>query len=188
MLALCCTLSSKREVVCVSLSPVKAQKKRKEQTPSSSCARITIVLTAEEEYASFPLVQLSAREPSTYELNEKESIVYEREMYRSCVWAAPATRAQAPTSEDLSDVPSPFAQAMFEEQPKKKVKKEVQVKKEMQCYRCDYPIKKNACGGQRPVTCDICHAVYHMSCAKLRFPPKHASWACKSCVIETIGS
>ena len=72
--------------------------------------------------------------------------------------------------------------------PKKKVKNEVQVKKEMQCYRCDYPIKKNACGGQRPVTCDICHAVYHMSCAKLRFPPKHGSWAYESCVTEMIGS
>ena len=83
--------------------------------------------------------------------------------------------AKAPISQDLSVVPSPFAQAMFEEQPKKKVKKEVQVKKEMQCYRCDYPIKKNACDGQRPVTCDICHAVYHMSCAKLKFPPKHGS-------------
>ena len=54
---------------------------------------------------------------------------------------------------------SPFAQAAFEEQPKKKVKKEVQVKKEMQCYRCDYAIKKNAVGGQRSVTCDICHDV-----------------------------
>ena len=182
------TLSPKREVVCVSLSPVKAQKKRKEQTPSPSSARITIDLTAEEEYASFPLTQLSEREPSTYELNEKESIVYEREMCRSRVWAAPATPAKAPISQDLSAVPSPFAQAMFEEQPKKKVKKEVQVKKEMQCYRCDYPIKKNACGGQRPVTCDICHAVYHMSCAKLRFPPKHGSWACESCVTEMIGS
>ena len=60
------TLSPKREVVCVSLSPVKAQKKRKEQTPSPSFARITIDLTAEEEYASFPLTQLSEREPSTY--------------------------------------------------------------------------------------------------------------------------
>ena len=101
------TLSPKREVVCVSLSPVKAQKKRKEQTPSPSSARITIDLTAEEEYASFPLTQLSEREPSTYELNEKESIVYEREMYR--VWAAPATPAKAPMSQDLSAVPSPFA-------------------------------------------------------------------------------
>ena len=101
------TLSPKREVVCVSLSPVKAQKKRKEQTPSPSSARSTIDLTAEEEYASFPLTQLSEREPSTYELNEKESIVYEREMYR--VWATPATPAKAPMSQDLSAVPSPFA-------------------------------------------------------------------------------
>ena len=38
------------------------------------------------------------------------------------------------------------------------------MKKEMQCYRCDYAIKKNACGTQQPVTCDICHSVYHMSC------------------------
>ena len=87
------TLSPKRKVVCVSLSPVKAQKKRREQTPSPSSARITIDLTAEEEYASFPLTQLSEREPSTYELNEKESIVYEREMYCSRVWTAPATPA-----------------------------------------------------------------------------------------------
>ena len=65
--------------------------------------------------------------------------------------------------------------------PKNKVKKEVQVTKGMQCYRCDYLLKKNAYGGRRPVTCDICHAVYHMSCAKLRFSPKHGSWACKLC-------
>ena len=97
-------------------------------------------------------------------------------MYRFRVWAAPATPAKAPISQELSAIPSPFAQAIFEEQLKKRVKKEVQVKKEMQCYRCDYPIKKNACGAQQPVTCDICHAVYHMSCAKLRFPPKHGSW------------
>ena len=72
--------------------------------------------------------------------------------------------------------------------PPKKVKKEVQVKKEMQCYHYDYAIKKNACGTQRPVTRDICHAVYHMSCAKLRFPPKFGSWACESCVTDMIGS
>ena len=59
-------------------SPVKAEKKRKERTPSPSSAGITIEITAEEEYASFPLTQLSEREPSTYELNEKESIVYGR--------------------------------------------------------------------------------------------------------------
>ena len=78
---------------------------------------MTIALTAEEEYASFPLTQLSEREPSTY---EKQSIVYEREIYRFRVWAAPATLAKAPISQDLSAIPSPFAQAMFEEQPKKK--------------------------------------------------------------------
>ena len=65
----------------------------------------------------------------------------------------------------------------------KKVKKEVQVKKEMQCYHCDYAV-----GGQRSVTCDICHAVYHMSCAKLRCPPKFGSWACESRVRDMIGS
>ena len=90
---------------------------------------------------------------------------------------------KAPISQDLSGIPSPFA---FEEKPKKKV--EVEVKKEMQCYCCDEAIKKNACGTQRPVTCDICHAVYHMSCAKLRFPPKFGSWACESCVTDMIGS
>ena len=76
---------------------------------------------------------------------------------------------------DLSGIPSPFARAAFEEKCKKKVKKEVEVKKETQCYRCDEAIKKNACGTQRPVTCDICNVVYHMSCAKLRFPPKFGS-------------
>ena len=91
------TLSPKREVVCVSLSPVKAQKKRKEQTPSPSSARITIDLTAEEEYASFPLTQLSEREPSTYELNEKESIVYEGEMHRSRVARQHLPRPQSVT-------------------------------------------------------------------------------------------
>ena len=62
------------------------------------------------------------------------------------------------------------------------------MKKEMQCYRCDYAIKKNAVGGQRSVTCDICHVVYHMSCAKLRFPPKVGSWARETCVRDMIGS
>ena len=68
------------------------------------------------------------------------------------------------------------------------VKMEAQVKKEMQSYYCDYAIKKNACGAQPPVTCDICHVVYHMSCAKLRFPPKFGFWAHESCVSEMIGS
>ena len=36
-------------------------------------------------------------------------------------------------SQDLSAIPSPFAHALFLEQPQKKVKKEVMVKKEMQC-------------------------------------------------------
>ena len=40
-----------------------------------------IDLTTEEEYATFPLTQLSEKERSTHELNEKESIAYEREMY-----------------------------------------------------------------------------------------------------------
>ena len=168
--------------------PVKAEKKRKDRTPSPSSPKIVIDLTAEEEYATFPLTQLSEKEPSIYVFNEKESIVYEREMYRSRAWAARATPPKAPVSQDLSNIPSPFAQAAFEEQPKKKVKKEVQVKKEMQCYRCDYAIKKNAVGGQQSVTCDICHVVYHMSCAKLRFPPKFGSWACESCVRDMIGS
>ena len=144
--------------MCVSLSPIKVEKKRKDRTPSPSCPKIVIDLT-EEEYATFPLTQLSEKEPSIYVLNEKESIVYDLETYRSRAWAAPATPAKAPVSQDLSSIPSPFAQAAFEEQPKKKVKKEVQVKKEMQCYRCDYAIKKNAVRGQRSGTCDICHAV-----------------------------
>ena len=66
------------------------------------------------------------------------------------------------------------------------MKKEVQVKKEMQCYRwlqgastSDEAIKKNAVGTQRPVTCDICH---------VRFPRKFGSWACESCVADMIGS
>ena len=176
-------MSPKREVLCVSLSPVKVEKKRKDRTHSPSSPKIVIDLTAEEEYATFPLTQLSEKEPSIYMLNEKESIVYDREMYRSRAWAAPATPAKAPVSQDLSSIPSPFAEAAFEEQPKKKVKKEVQVKKEMQCYRCDY-----AAGGQRSVTCDICHAMYHMSCAKLRCPPKFSSWAYESCVKDMIGS
>ena len=83
------------------------------------------LLTAEEEYATFPLTQWSEKEPSIYELNEKESIVYERELYRSRVCAAPATvpPAKAPVSQDMSGIPSPFAQAVFEEQPKKKGEK-----------------------------------------------------------------
>ena len=82
-----------------------------------------IDLTADEEYATFTLTQLSEKEPSTYELNEKKNIVYEREMYRSRVWATPATLAKAPVSQDLLDIPSPFAQAAIEEQPKKKGEK-----------------------------------------------------------------
>ena len=89
------TLPPKREVVCVSLSPVKAEKKRKDRTPSAPSEKIVIDLTAEEEYATFPLTQLSEKEPSIYVLNEKESIVYEREMYHSRAWAAPATPAAA---------------------------------------------------------------------------------------------
>ena len=172
--------------MCVRLSRVKVEKKRRDRTPSPSSLKIVIDLTAEEEFATFPLTPLSEKEPSIYVLNEKESIVYEREMYRSHAWAARAPPANAPVSQDLSSIPSPFAQAAFEEQPKKNVKKEVQVKKEMLRYRCDYAIKMNAVAVQR--SCDICHAVCHMSCAKLRFPPKFGSWACESCVRDMIGS
>ena len=98
------------------------------------------------------------------------------------VHGRPSNTCQSPVSQDLSGIPSPVAQARFEEQPKEKVKKE------MQCDRCDEPIKKNAVGGQRSVTCDMCHDVYHMSCAKLRLPPKFNSWACESCVTDMIGS
>ena len=113
------TLSPKHDIVCVSLSPVKVEKKRKDRTPSPSSAKMIIYLTAEEEYETFPLTQLSEKEP-VRELNEKESIVYEREMYRSRAWAAPATPAKAPISQDLSGIPSPFAQAAFEEKPEKR--------------------------------------------------------------------
>ena len=100
---------------------------------------------------------------------------------------AQATPAKAEVSQDLSSSPSPFAEAAFEEQPKQKVKKEVHVRKEMQCYRSDYATGKNAVGGQRSVTCDICHAVYSMSCAKLRFALTFGCWACESCVRDMIG-
>ena len=75
--------------------------------------------------------------------------------------------AKAPMSQDLLAIPSPFAQAVSEEQPQKKVKKEVQVKKEMQCYRCDHATKKSACGTQPPVTCDPCCASYVLCQAKV---------------------
>ena len=115
------TLSPKHDVVCVSLSPVKVEKKRKDRAPSPSSTKMIIVdLTAEEECETFLLTQLSEKEP-VRELNEKESIVYEREMYRSRAWAAPATPAKAPISQDLSGIPPPFAQAAFEEKPEKKV-------------------------------------------------------------------
>ena len=105
-------------IVYVSLSPVKVEKKRKDQTPSPSSTKMIIDLTAEEEYETFPLTQLSEKEP-VRELNQKESIVYEREMYCSRAWAAPATPAKAPISQDLLGIPSPFAQAAFEKNPKK---------------------------------------------------------------------
>ena len=48
---------------------------------------------------------LRSYKPSVYVLNEKESIVYEREMYRSCAWAARATPAKAP----VSQIPSQYS-------------------------------------------------------------------------------
>ena len=169
----------KAEAVVVLGGPIKAEPCANNpivHTPSPK--HEVIDLTAEEDYATFPLTQLS----------ERENMVYEREMYHSRAWAALATPAKAPTSQDLTGIPSPFDSARFDGPPTK-VRK-VQVKEEkQQCYRCDYPIKKNAASaGQRPVTCDVCHAIYHLSCAKLRFPPKHGSWACETCMTEMIGS
>ena len=46
----------------MSLSPVKVEKKQKDRTPSPSSPKIVINLTAEEEYATFPLTQLSEKE------------------------------------------------------------------------------------------------------------------------------
>ena len=90
--------------------------------------------------------------------------------------------------QDMSGIPSSFAGGEVEEQPKKKMKREVQVKEEMQCYRCHYAIKDNACGTQQAVTCDICYFVYHSSCVKLRCPPKFGFWACESYDTNMIGS
>ena len=72
--------------MCVSLSPVKVEKKQKDRTPSPSSPTVVIDLTAEEEYATFPLTQLSEKEPSIHMLNERESIVYEREMSGAGAW------------------------------------------------------------------------------------------------------
>ena len=97
--------------------------------------------------------------------------------------AARAVTWVSSMSQDLTGIPSPFDSARFDGPPTKVCK--VQVKEEkQQCCRCDYPITKNAAS----VTCDVCHAIYHLSCAKLRFPPKHGSWACETCMTEMIGS
>ena len=59
--ALCALFIS--HIVYVSLSPVKVEKKRKDRTPSPSSTKMIIDLTAEEEYETFPLTQLSEKEP-----------------------------------------------------------------------------------------------------------------------------
>ena len=92
------------------------------------------------------------------------------------------------TSQDLTGIPSPFKSSSIEGPPTKVRKVEVKEEKQ-QCYRCDNPITKNvASAGQRLVTCDVCHAIYHLSCAKLRFLAKHGLWACETCMMEMIGS
>ena len=50
--------------MCVRLSPIKAEKKRKDGTPSPSSPKMVIDLTTEEEYATFLLTQLSEKELS----------------------------------------------------------------------------------------------------------------------------
>ena len=93
--------------MCVSLSPVKVEKKRKDVTPSPSSAKMMIYLIVEEGYATwleFPLTKLSEKQLSTYELNEKESIVYECEMHRSRAWAVLAT----PTKAQSAKICQPF--------------------------------------------------------------------------------
>ena len=64
----------------------------------------------------------------------------------------------------------------------------MQVKKEMQCYRYDHATQKPRRVHVVPNHLShVTHAVHHMSCAKLRFPPKFGSWAFQSCVSEMIG-
>ena len=152
------TLSPKREVVCVRLSPDKAEKKRNIGTPSPSFAKMTFDLTAEKEYATFPLIQqLSEKQPLILYMSSmrRRSILYEREMFRSRDWAAPPTPAKAPVCQDLAfHVLLPAVRLKLN--PKKKVEKEVRVKKEMQCYRWEYAMNKNACVTQwYPTTCHV---------------------------------
>ena len=86
--------------VCVGLTPIKVEKKRKDLTPSPSSTNKIIYLIVEEEYATFPVTKLSEKQLSIYELNEKESIVH-----HSRAWAALGTPANTQSAKILSAIP-----------------------------------------------------------------------------------
>jgi hypothetical protein len=68
---------------------------------------------------------------------------------------------------------------------RKKLKVESQVKVEHTAHKCVVCKEDVRVGhvqrAQQPVTCDVCHDVYHLRCAKMTRPPKFQSWACGEC-------
>ena len=103
------------------------------------------------DYDEQPLTQVSL----------KRSLEDSRQEYRDAAWAAPPTAANAPISQDLSDMPLPF-QKMRRPKCPPAVR---QVASEFICHKCSReinvwrPLRREHC-----VFCVMCNAPYHEAC------------------------
>ena len=133
------------------------------------------------DHEDFPPSQVSQPQPLALQLQQQ------KRTYKKRVFAAPATPAGAPISQDLTDVPSPFTHKKAKpNRPSPSKQPEATSSSAATaavCYKCDQPLPKNKeTRALLPITCDRCKAMYHLKCIGRTCVPRHG-WACEGCAI-----
>jgi hypothetical protein len=128
-----------------------------------------------------------------------------REAYKDAAFAAPASPAGAPETQDLSDLGNPFTPALMDARPAKRCKREPKPKPNPKpkpqpkprasvpkpppkrtkwevCGACDSDVVQTSpCVARRGIGCDRCGVVYHLDCVGKVMPPKYGSYICVGC-------
>ena len=138
------------------------------------------------DHEDFPPSQVSQapQQPSL-----KEQLQRQKRTYKKRAFAAPATPAGAPISQDLTDVPSPFQhkRAKRSRPPAPSVatsSTSTTSNSTPVCYKCDQPLPgKTETRALMPISCHICRATFHLQCIGRRCAPRHG-WACEGCTLD----
>ena len=129
------------------------------------------------DHEDFPPSQLSQVLPV------KEQLQRQKRTYKKRAFAAPATPAGAPISQDLTSLPSPFSHKKAKPNGPAASSSSSSSATSAMCYKCDQPLPAGRDSrALLPVTCDVCRATYHLKCTGRTCMPRHG-WACEGCKI-----